>query len=259
MPPAAGSIALVTGASSGIGFELARCFARDGHGLIIAARHEDKLARAAEALRMDGAARVEAVPVDLSKPDGPAKLFQAVQQLGLEVEFLANNAGRGVFGDFTRETDLYDELAMIQLNAISVLHLTKLFAKPMVERGSGRILITSSLTARAVSPNLTDYSATKAFSHALAEGLANELKGTGVTVTSLLPDATETNFFKAAGMGETTIGTAPKANPADVAAAGYEAMMKGQDHVTAPTKSRITAAIASVLPESFVTSKAKAQ
>src|ERR1700712_4373608 len=102
--------ALVTGGSSGIGFQIARCFAKDGHSIIIAARREDRLKRAAEALRMDGAPRVETVTVDLAKPEGPAKLFQAVHKLGVEVEYLVNNAGVGVFGDFVRMTDLSDEL-----------------------------------------------------------------------------------------------------------------------------------------------------
>jgi short-subunit dehydrogenase len=129
----------------------------------------------------------------------------------------------------------------------------------MIERGSGRILITSSVAAKATSPNLTVYSATKAFLHTFAEGLHGELKETGVTVTALLPDATETNFFHRAGMDETNIGSSKKADPAEVATAGYKAMMAGDDQVVAPTKSKITTAIASVLPDSFVSDKAKAQ
>jgi short-subunit dehydrogenase len=128
-----------------------------------------------------------------------------------------------------------------------------------VERGSGKILVTSSLTAKATSPNLTVYSATKVFLHSFVEGLRVELKDTGVTATALMPDATETNFFHRAGMDDTAIGSAPKADPEDVARAGYKAMMKGEDHLVAPTKSKITAAIASVLPDRFVPEKAKAQ
>jgi short-subunit dehydrogenase len=259
MPDQGSSFALVTGASSGIGFELARCFAQDGYPLIIAARHEEGLNRAAEALRMEGAPRVESVPVDLSKPDGPPKLFQAVHKLGLDLEFLVNNAGVGVFGDFARDTDLHDELSMIQLNLVSVVHLTKLFVRPMVERGSGKILITSSVTSEAMSPNLTVYSATKAFGHTFAEALGSELKDTGVTVTALLPDATETAFFKRAGAADTAIGQSKKADPAEIAAAGYQAMMDGANHVVAPTQSKLTAALARVLPDRFVADKAKAQ
>lgn len=113
-----------------------------------------------------------------------------------------------------------------------------------MERGSGKILITSSVTAKATSPNLTVYSATRALLHTLAEDLHGELKGTGVTVTALLPDATETNFFHRAGMDETNIGSAKKADPAEIARAGYKAMMEGDDQVVAPPKSKLTAAIA---------------
>jgi uncharacterized protein len=251
--------AVITDASSGIGYELAQCFARDKISLLISARDESKLNQAAEALRMAGAPNVEAVPVDLGVPQGAPKLFQAAQQKEFEVEYLVANAGAGVYGDFFRKTDLYEETRMIQLNVVSVVQLTKLFGQLMIQRGSGKILITSSVTAKAVSPHLTVYSATKAFTHTFAEGLANEAKGSGVTVTSLLPDAVETNFFKAAHMEDTNIGSAKKADPAQVAAIGYQAMKKGEDYVIAPPKSRVTAAIASLLPESFVAEKAKAK
>ena len=259
MSPQPPAVALVTGASSGIGFELAKCFAEDGHSLIIAAEDQEGLDRAAGALQLAGAQKVETVMVDLSRPDGGPKLFEAIQKLGLEVEFLVNNAGIGVFGDFVRQTDMGDELRMVQLNIIAPLHLTKLFGRKMVERGSGKILITSSVTAKATSPNLTVYSATKAFLHTFAEGLYGELKDTGVTVTALLPDATETNFFHRAGMDETAIGSGKKADPAEVAKAGYKAMMAGDDQVVAPTKSKLTAALANVLPDRFVAGQAKAE
>ena len=254
-----GSFALITGGSSGIGFQLARCFAKDKHPIILAARGEDRLKQASEALRTEGAPRVETISVDLSKSDGPAKLFQAVHQLGVQVEYLVNDAGVGVFGDFVRMTDLSDELSMIQLNVVATVQLTKLFAPAMVERRSGRILNLSSITSKAPSPNLAIYSATKAFNQVFSEAIANELKDTGVTVTALMPDLVGTNFFQQAGMADTAVGKSEKADPAQVAEIGYRAMMKGEDHVIAPPKSRLTAALASVLPESFITEKAKAK
>ncbi len=250
--------ALVTGASSGIGYELAQLFAKDGHALIIAAEDEPGLKRAAEALRMAGSPRVETIAVDLARADGAPKLYEGVSQLGLAPGFLVLNAGVGVWGDFMRETDLHEELKMIQLNVTSTVHAAKLFGREMVQRGSGKILITSSLAAIGPSPKLAVYSATKAFAYAFAETIRDELADTGVTVTALMPDATDTNFFERAGAGESQIGQGQKADPAVVAKAGYEAMLKGTDHVVTPGKSKILAAVAKVLPERFVAHQARA-
>lgn len=172
-------------------------------------------------------------------------------------DFLVNNAGRGVYGDFVRETDLDAELRMIQLNVVSVVQLTKRFAREMVARRSGRILITSSIAALAPRPKLDVYSATKAFDFAFAEALANELKDTGVTVTALLPAETGFEFFERAAMQDTPTGRAKKADPADVARAGYSAMMKGSDHVITPFTAKMRAALTSVLPESMITAIAR--
>jgi short-subunit dehydrogenase len=252
------TLALVTGASTGIGFELARCFADDGHGLIVVAEEEGPLLEAATMLRQAGAPRVETVVVDLSRPDGPDEVHAAVQRIGVLPEFLVNNAGIGVYGDFARETRWEDELRLIQLNVIAVVRLTKLFAPAMVERGSGRILITSSVAAIAPSPLQSVYSASKAFEYAFAEGIANELSDTGVTVTALMPDATETEFFTRAGMEDSKLGQSSKADPADIARAGYDAMMKGKDHVIAPFTAKLKTALTAVLPERMVAGMARA-
>lgn len=254
-----GKWALVTGASSGIGFELACCFADDGHGLVITSEDESSLRAAAETLRETGAEKVHAIVHDLSHPDGALALYNDVHAAGIEVEYLVNNAGIGVYGDFTGTTDLQSEVAMIQLNVISVVQLTKLFARDMVARGAGRILITSSIAAVAPAPFLAVYSGTKAFSYAFAEAIADELKDSGVTVTALMPDATETDFFKRAGMLHTEIGKAEKASAAAVARAGYRAMMKGNDHVFAPFKAEMHAAMAALFPKRMVTAQFRAQ
>jgi short-subunit dehydrogenase len=230
------TLALVTGASSGIGLELARCFARDGHRLLLVAEEEAPLQEAAEMLRQAGSPWVETVAVDLARPDGPDEVRAAAENIGALPDFLVNNAGIGVHGDFARETPWADELRLIQLNVIAMVRLTKLFAGDMVARGSGRILTTSSVAAIAPSPLQSVYSASKAFDYAFAEGIANELAHTGVTVTALLPDATETDFFARAGMEDTKLGQASKADPADIAKAGYDAMMKGKDHVIARSR-----------------------
>lgn len=257
--PKSEQFAVVTGASSGIGLELARCFAADGYGLVLAAEDRVALDQVAAEMRAAGSPRAETVAVDLASADGPDVLFRAVQDWGLSPEFLVNNAGVGVFGDFTRDTDLEAELAMIRLNVLAVVRLTKLFAPGMVRRGSGKVLVTSSMAALAPSPNLTVYSATKAFDYAFAEGLAGELKGTGVTVTALLPAGTDTGFFARAGMEDTNIGRSDKADPADIAAAGYGAMMKGADHVVAPFAAKVKAALTSVLPQAAVVDRARTE
>lgn len=254
-----GQTALVTGASSGIGLELARCFAEDGHRLIIAADNAEQLDRAAEALRGAGAETVETAVVDLADPAGPRELYEAAHRLHGTPDFLVNNAGAGVHGNFIDETALEDELAIIQLNIVSVVHLTKLFAPEMARRGGGRILITSSIVALAPSPKLTVYSATKAFDFAFAEALANELQGSGVTVTALMPSVTETEFFARAGMEDTKLARSEKADPATVARAGYDAMMKGTDHVLSPFTARMQAAMTCVMPMSVVTQQARAE
>ena len=250
-------LALVTGGSSGIGLELARRFARDGHALIVAAEDSSELENAARELRAEGAPRVETVVADLAEPGGAARLYETVKHEHGTPDFLVNNAGRGVYGDFARETDLEAELRMIQLNVVSVVELTKRFAREMVARRSGKILITSSIAALAPTPKLTVYSATKAFDFAFAEALANELEDTGVTVTALLPSETDTEFFERAGMEGSPIGQSKKADPADIARAGYDAMMKGTDHVIAPFTAKMRAALTSVLPESMVTAMAR--
>lgn len=256
---ASSSSALVTGASSGIGYELARCFLADGHDVIAVADDAGELQAAADRLRAENSGRrVEIIPADLSRDGAARQVYAAVRELGLTPGFLAANAGVGVYGDFVRETDLDREVAMIRLNVISTVELVKLVARDMVARGNGRILITSSVAALAPSPKLAVYSATKAFDFAFAEAIANELKDTGVTVTALMPDATDTDFFDRADAEKSSVAKSKKADPATVAKAGYVAMMKGSDHVITPFKARMKLALTSVLPEGVVASMARA-
>jgi short-subunit dehydrogenase len=251
-------VALITGASSGIGLELAQCFARDHHTIIIAGQDEKKLGKAAEKLRGIGCPEVETLTVDLAESDGAPKLYEQVQKLGLDLDYLVLNAGVGVWGDFVRETDLYAELRMIQLNIVSTVQAAKLFLPRMVERGSGRMLVTSSLSAIGPAPKLGIYSATKAFLYTFAEAVRNEIADTGVTVTALLPDITDTDFFERAGAQDSQTIEAKKGDPAVVAQAGYAALMKGSDHVVTPIPSKIKAAVANVLPEKLVAHLARA-
>jgi short-subunit dehydrogenase len=251
--------AVVTGGSSGIGLELAKCFARDGNKVIIVAEDQHKLNKAAAELRVEGAAEVETLSIDLSKDDGAPKLYEEMKKRETTPDFLALNAGVGVWGDFAHETDLADELRMIHLNVISPVQAAKLFGRDMAERGSGRILFTSSISALGPVPKLAVYSGTKAFLHVFAEALHNELQETGVTVTAILADATETDFFNRAGAGESQTARAKKADPSVIADAGYRALLKGSDHVVTPKMAKLKAAVASVVPEQFTARQARAE
>jgi short-subunit dehydrogenase len=220
-------LAVVTGASSGIGLELARLFAADGFDLVIAAE-DDELQNAADALRIGGGRTVEAVQVDLATPEGVEEL---VARVARPPQALALNAGIGAGGAFIGDTALADELKLIDLNVRSTVHLAKLLLPRMVERREGRVLVTSSVASTMPGPFQAVYNASKSFVQSFALALRNELKDTGVTVTSLMPGPTETEFFARADMLDTKVGTGDKDDAADVARDGYEAMMAGKERV----------------------------
>jgi short-subunit dehydrogenase len=192
------------------------------------------------------------VQVDLAAHDGVHQLQSAIQATGRPVDAIAINAGVGVSGRFV-ETDLAAEMNMVRLNVLSTLHLAKYIVKEMVARGSGRILFTSSIAGTMPTPYETVYGATKAFGRSLSQGLREELKDTGVTVTALMPGATETNFFHRAGADDTKLGASEKDDPAEVAKEGFEALMAGKDHVIAGSfKNKLQAAAGQVLPDPLV-------
>jgi uncharacterized protein len=251
--PTTKPLALITGGSGGIGLELAKVFASEGYDLIIAADSAAKLKEAVQQIEPSNEkARIETVVVDLSKPAGPQKLYDAVKELGRNVDVLVNNAGRGVWGDFARETDLQEELAIIQLNAASVIAVTKMFVGDMVRRGSGKILITASEASLVPIALMSVYAATKAFVYSFALSLREELKDTGITVTALLPGATQTDFFIRADMEEAKFVQEGKlADPARVARDGFEALMKGDDHIVTPFKDRVKVSVAKFVPDAW--------
>jgi short-subunit dehydrogenase len=239
--------AVVTGASSGIGYELARQFIQNGFDVLIAAE-DDGITEAAQ--RLTDGASVEALKVDLATYEGVEKLYARLQALGRPVEAIAINAGVGVGGDFARQTKLEDELKLIQLNVTSAVHLAKRVVPDMVKRGSGRILFTSSVAAVMPAPFEAVYGASKAFLLSFSEALREELADAGITVTALMPGPTETNFFHRAGMDDTRVGQDDKDDPAQVARQGFEGMMAGKDKVIAGSfKSRLMARTAQVLPD----------
>lgn len=238
----------VTGASSGIGLELAKELARRGYDLIVAAE-DAGIEAAARSIAQSGAG-ITPMQVDLATYEGNEKLYDGIKATGRPVDVAVLNAGVGVGGDFTRETDLQAEINLIRLNVISPVHLAKRTLKDMVARDQGRVLIVSSIAAMMPGPYEACYAASKAFLFSFSHALRSELKDTGITVTALMPGATETNFFHRAGMDGTKIGKEEKDDPAEVAREGIDALLSGEDHVVAGAmKNKFFAALGRLFPE----------
>jgi uncharacterized protein len=239
-------LALVTGASSGIGFELAKLFAQNGFDLIVAAEDAELDAAAVE-LRTAGA-QVDPVRADLRESSEVEKLYASIGNRSVDVAAL--NAGVGQGGAFL-DTDLTDELSIVDLNVRSTVILAKLVLRDMAARGEGRVLFTSSIASTMPGSYQAIYNASKSFVQSFAEALQQELVDTGITVTSLMPGPTETEFFERAGMADNTrIGQAKKDDPADVARAGFDALMSGERRVVAASaKTKLQEAAAKVMPD----------
>jgi len=243
-----GSFAVITGASSGIGLELAKQFAEHGFDLLIVA-DSHRIEEAAAALQNYNVSVSEA-QIDLANREGVKEFYGLIRQTGRPVDAIALNAGVGAGGDFVRETSLDDDFNVIDLNIKSTVHLAKLVLKDMVRRGQGRVLFTSSIAATMPGTFNAVYNASKAFVQSFAQAVRAELKDTGVTITLLMPGATETNFFHRAGMDNTKVGQSEKDDPADVAKTGYEALMAGDDHVVAGSfMNKVQATVAHSLPD----------
>ncbi|WP_164008387.1 SDR family NAD(P)-dependent oxidoreductase [Pyxidicoccus trucidator] len=221
-------VALITGASAGLGEQFARCFARDGHDVILVARGAERLEALAQALEKEHGVKAHVLPADLGRPEAPEALFEAVRAKGLVVDFLVNNAGFGSNGPFL-DQDVAREAEMVEVNCTALLKLSHLFARPMRERGGGRILNVASTAAFQPGPYMATYFATKAFVVSLSEALAHELQGSGVTVTCYCPGATHTEFALRAGNAKTRLFQRPGvAKASDVAADAFAMMMRGR-------------------------------
>jgi hypothetical protein len=220
--------ALITGASGGIGYELAKLFARDGHNLVLVARSAGKLEQFADELQRDYGISAKSIALDLTAASAPRFIFDQLQSDGVTVDILVNNAGYGVQGKFAK-VSLEDNLGQIQLNITALTHLSKLLVGPMIERRSGKILNVASTAGFQPGPLMSVYYATKAYVISFSEALANELLGTGVTVTCLCPGATDTGFQGRAGLENTLL--FKKLRPMDartVARDGYRGLMAGK-------------------------------
>lgn len=222
-----GNVALVTGASSGIGLELAREHASKGGDLVLVARRRDRLEELQKELQDAHGVSVSIFDRDLGIPDAAESLVAELQQAGLKIDILINNAGFGGHGKF-HERAWEDDKAMIQLNIMTLAALTRLLLPGMVERGSGRVMNVASVAGFLPGPLQATYYATKAFVVAFSEAIADELKGTGVTVTALCPGATRTEFIDRADLNGTRLFIAGMAPASSVAAYGYAAMMNGK-------------------------------
>ena len=220
--------ALITGASNGIGYEFAHIFAKNGYDVVLVARSEHQLHQLAHDLEKEYQTKTKVFSLDLSQSGSVEKIYNELHQEKIIIDCLVNNAGFGAFGFFI-ENDWEKENQMIQLNILALTHLTKLFVKDMVIRKKGKILNVASTAAFQPGPLMAVYYATKAFVLFLSEAIANELKGSGVTITALCPGPTESGFQSAASMEESKLVKNKKLPTSkQVAEYGYKAMMKGK-------------------------------
>jgi short-subunit dehydrogenase len=244
--------ALITGATSGIGYELAKIFAENGYHLFLVARSEDELQQTAEELKQQFNVSVETIPADLFRRESAFEIYDQLQSRNVEINVLVNDAGQGQYGEFI-ETDINREIDIIQLNIISLVALTKQFLKDMVARGEGRILNLASIASKLPGPLQAVYHGTKAFVHSFTEAIREEVKDKGVVITSLLPGATDTDFFNKADMLDSKIVQETKlSDPAKVARDGYDALMNNDDMVVSGMKNKMQVAMGNVMPDATV-------
>ena len=244
--------ALITGATQGIGYELAKLFARDGYNLVIAARYQNELDTAADELRQYGI-HVLTSARDLFITKEVIGLCRELEEKNIEVSILVNNAGQGVYGLF-KDTDLERELDIVHLNINAVIILTKHFLSKMLLRNEGRILNLASIAGKTPGPWQSVYHGTKAFILSFSEALRSELEDTDITVTALLPGPTDTDFFNKADMNQSKAvqDKDSLADPADVAKDGYNALMGNKDKVVSGFSNKIKAGLSNVLSDSLM-------
>jgi short-subunit dehydrogenase len=243
--------ALITGASSGIGLELSKLFAKDGYNLVLVARSAQKLESLASELKQAHGVDVTVLPADLSKVGAARQVFQAVQSRNIRIDVLVNNAGYGIHEPLC-ETCLDDTLRMIQLNVGALTELTGLFLTGMKTRKSGRILNVGSTGSFAPAPYMAAYAATKAYVLSFTEGLAEELHGSGVTATALCPGVTPTGFQERAQVGNMPLTRYGVVSAEKVAAAGYKALMRGRRVVVPGLANRLLVFSTRITPHSLL-------
>lgn len=247
-------LALITGASAGLGAEFAKRFTDDGHAVILVARRKDRLEEIASALRMINAkTKVHVIEQDLGRPGAGAELFEKVSRLGLgPVDFLVNNAGFGTSGPHAG-VPLAKELELVDLNVRTLLELTRLFLPAMIARGSGRIMQVGSVAGFQPGPFMANYYASKAYVNSFSEALHEELRGTGVTSTLLAPGPTRTEFSAAAGIKDSVMFRyLGPASSVSVARAGYAGMMRGRAVVITGFANKLLIQLQRIVPRCLV-------
>lgn len=251
--------ALITGATSGFGYEFAKLFAKDGFNLVLVARAEDALEKVASEVKGQSQIEIKVIAEDLFKAEAAEKIYRQTRDWGIQIDVLVNDAGQGEYGRFV-DYDLKRDIDLIQLNITSLVGLTKYYLKEMVARNEGKILQVASLLAKYPTPLMAVYGGTKAFVLSFTEALINEVKDTNVTLTALLPGAADTDFFHKAGADETTTYRETElSKPEDVARDGYEALMKGESKIVSGVKNKVQAAMSNVMPDSALTASMRAQ
>ncbi len=249
-----GKTALVTGASSGIGRELATLFAKDGYNLVLVSRSADSLQQIAREYEQEFGIRATVISRDLADPKAPEEIYAETRQQGIQVDVLVNDAGIGEYGMFADESSLEKELAVIQINSVALVHLTKLYLKDMVTRNEGKLLLLGSVASVVPHPKMAVYGATKAFNYSFGEALRNELKDTNITVTVMMPPPTDTDFFNKAGASHTVAQEVAHAMPAaEVAKMGYDALMAGKDKIATGLMAKMQVASGFLLPDALNT------
>ncbi|MBW4646029.1 MAG: SDR family oxidoreductase [Goleter apudmare HA4340-LM2] len=245
--------ALITGAASGIGYQLAYIFALNDYNLVLVDRMGQKLLEIADKFQIEFGIYVKTIVKDLSLSTSPEEIFTELQREAIKVDVLVNNAGFGIHGLFN-ETNLTTELEMLQVNVVTLTHLTKLFLKEMVKQGDGKVLNVSSAAAFQPGPLMAVYFATKAYILSFSQALASELEGTGVTVTTLCPGPTESAFHERTGAaGIKQVEGNNMMDAAKVAKIGYRALMEGKTVVVPGWKNRMLAEIVRFTPRNLVT------
>jgi short-subunit dehydrogenase len=245
---------LITGGTSGIGYELAKIFAKNGHNLILVSRDEAVLTITRNEL-LELGVDVKIISKDLFEKQAPFELYDKICEEGYDVNILINNAGQGQYGEFA-DTNIHRELSIIQLNISSLVVLTKLFLQDMIKKGEGKIMNLSSVTSKAPGPLNSVYHATKAFVQSFTEAVAAEVKDKGITVTALLPGATDTDFFNKADMQQSKVAKEGKLDDAKkVAQDGYDALMRGDHMVVSGFKNKVKVALSNVLSDKAVAEK----
>ncbi|MCC9134836.1 SDR family NAD(P)-dependent oxidoreductase [Pontibacter silvestris] len=244
--------ALVTGATNGIGYELAKQFAQNQYNLLIVARSQEELDKTASEFKQQFGTEVVTIAKDLSLRESPFEVCNEIKAKGIQVDALVNNAGQGQYGEFV-DTDINRELEIVDLNIGAYLILTKYFLREMVARNEGKVLNVSSVGSEIPGPLQAVYHATKAFVTSFSEAIRNETKNTNVTVTALLPGPTDTDFFHKADMEDAKmVKEGSKSDPATVAKDGYEGLMAGKDKVVSGLKNKVMAAAGNILPDNVV-------